>query len=89
MQDLQSLLAFHNPWWLTGKIPQELNLPFRRPVFESMGNYLKLDRVIILKGPRRTGKSTLLFQLLNALLQKGVEARRLLYFPFDDPALSP
>jgi hypothetical protein len=59
-----------------------------RPVFESIVNYLKLDRVIILKGPRRTGKSTLLFQLLDALLQRGIDSRRLLYFPFDDPDFS-
>lgn len=85
MQDLPSLLAFHNPWWLTGKIPPELNAPFRRPVFEAILNYLQLERVVILKGPRRTGKSTLLYQLLHELLQQGIEARRLFYFPFDDP----
>jgi hypothetical protein len=87
MQNLFSLLAFHNPWWLTGAVPAELNLPFRRPVFEMILSYLKLDRVVILKGPRRTGKSTLMFQFLNHLLQQGIEPRRLFYLPFDDPAI--
>jgi hypothetical protein len=85
LQDLQTLLAFHNPWWLTGRVPQELNLPFRRPAFANIFDYLKLDRVIILKGPRRTGKSTLIFQLLHELLQQGIDSHRLLYLPFDDP----
>lgn len=87
MQSLYSLLAFHNPWWLTGAVPPALNLPFRRPVFEMITNYLKLDRVIVLKGPRRTGKSTLMFQLLHYLLQQGIEPLRLFYLPFDDPAI--
>ena len=88
MLDIQSLFAFHNPWWLGGKVPEELNLPFHRPVFDNIFRYLELDRIIILKGPRRTGKSTLMFQIINKLLQNGIEANRIFYLPFDDPDLS-
>ena len=88
MQNLQSLLSFHNPWWLTSQVPRELNLPFQRPVFRTLLDYFKLDRVIILKGPRRTGKSTLMYQLIHYLLQAGIDPHRILYIPFDDPDLS-
>ncbi|RMD92211.1 MAG: hypothetical protein D6813_06260, partial [Calditrichaeota bacterium] len=88
MIELSFLLSFHNPWWLTAKVPEELNLPFRRPVFIKILEYLKLDRIIILKGPRRTGKSTLIFQLISELLNRGIEPNRILYLPFDDPDLT-
>lgn len=88
MPDLKLLLSFHNPWWLTYRVPHELNLPFRRPIFDTVYKYLSLDRIIILKGPRRTGKSTLMFQLIHELLQKGVAPQRILYLPFDDPDLT-
>jgi len=88
MPNLSSLISFHNPWWLTGQLPQVLNLPFRRPVFYSILEYLHLDRIIILKGPRRTGKSTLMFQMIHELLQKNVDPARILYIPFDDPELT-
>ncbi|RMH89548.1 MAG: ATP-binding protein [Calditrichaeota bacterium] len=84
---LPALLAFHNPWWVTGRVPESLALPFRRPVWERILRYLHLNRVIVIKGPRRTGKSTLLFQLMEHLLQSGVPAAHLLYLPFDDPEL--
>lgn len=38
----------------------------------------------VLRGPRRVGKTILLKQLIRALLGAGVEARRILYVPFDE-----
>lgn len=39
-------------------------------------------------GPRRIGKSTLLLQMVQHLLQNGVPPGKLLYYSFDDPALA-
>ena len=87
MLDLASLLSFHNPWWLTGAVPEALNPPFQRPVLARLLSYLEQDKLVLVKGPRRTGKTTLLFQMIAELLQRGVEPQRLLYLPLDDPDL--
>lgn len=81
-------LNFHNPWWITGSIPLALSPSFRRPIFAKLLKYLTLDRVIILKGPRRTGKSTIMYQLMSHLIASGqVTPERLCYLSFDDPQL--
>lgn len=81
-------LHFHNPWWITGTIPLALSPSFHRPVFTKLLEYLDLNRVIILKGPRRTGKSTLLYQLMTHLVKHNhASTKRMCYLSFDDPHL--
>ncbi|MBM3209504.1 ATP-binding protein [Candidatus Shapirobacteria bacterium] len=77
-------LYFHNPWWVTGKVSPNLALPFKRKAFKKLSENLNLDRVLILKGPRRTGKTTIIYQLIDCLLQRGIEPFNLLYLSFDD-----
>lgn len=38
-------------------------------------------------GPRRIGKTTLLLQIIQHFLEKGIPPERLIYYSFDDPAL--
>jgi predicted AAA+ superfamily ATPase len=73
-----------NPWW-TGKEP--LRPPrFRRWPFDRMMRMLRqgMAPATVLRGPRRVGKTILLRQAIQALLAEGVEARRILYVPFDE-----
>lgn len=41
----------------------------------------------MLKGPRRTGKTTIIYQMIDMLLKTGVKAKDILYLSFDDPLL--
>ena len=77
-------LYFHNPWWLTGEISPNLALPFRRKVFSKLWRNFNSDRIGILKGPRRTGKTTLIYQLIQEHLKNGVPPKNILYLSFDD-----
>lgn len=77
----------YNPWM--SKNSQPFLLPdFKRPIF---GHLLKdleqLPQMLSVTGPRRIGKSTLLLQLIQHLLETGVSPERLIYYSFDDPAL--
>jgi len=84
-QKLLQLLHFYNPWWLAGRAPESLALPYRRPVLERLESYLELDRAVIIKGPRRVGKSTLLYQMIGDLLDSGkAQPKDILYISFDD-----
>jgi len=61
---------------------------FQRPVLKKIKKYLeKLDRIIIIKGPRRTGKTTLLYQIVDFLLKSKREPFDILFLSFDDPSL--
>jgi len=69
-------------------MPQELLQDFEKPVLERIKNYCRtLDRIIVIKGPRRTGKSTLLYQTIDSLLKEKKDPFDILYLSFDDPSL--
>ena len=67
------LLHFYNPWWVDGAVPTELAPPYVRPLIEKFSDYSELKRVFVLKGPRRTGKSTLLYQWIREKLSEGLD----------------
>ncbi|MGB9613403.1 MAG: AAA family ATPase, partial [Candidatus Margulisiibacteriota bacterium] len=84
IEKLRESLNFYNPWWRTGRVPDELKLVYQRPILRKLISYLNLDRIVVLKGPRRTGKSTLLYQIIDSLILNGVSPQSILYLSFDD-----
>ncbi len=80
-------LHFYNPWWVTKKVPPSLSMPYRRHVFDAILSYLNIDRIVVLKGPRRTGKTTLMYQLIDSLIEEGVNPNHLIYISFDEAEL--
>lgn len=82
---LEKTLYFHNPWWREKKVPAEFLPLFQRPIIKQLNHYLEsLQRVIIIKGPRRTGKTTLLYQIAENLIIKGISPFNILFLSFDD-----
>lgn len=86
MEGIEDTLFFYNPWW-TKKIPGYLVKDYRREAYGRVKEHLKLDRIVIIKGPRRVGKTTLMYQLIDELL-KQVTAERILYVSFDGKKLA-
>lgn len=83
--ELMDILLFYNPWWIE-KMPVSLLKPYHRQAFIKCQKYLELERVLVIKGPRRVGKTTLVYQLVNALLNQK-PGQNILYLSFDDPRL--
>ena len=50
---------------------------------------LKLDKILCIVGPRRSGKTWLQFQLIHQLRQEGIPPENLVYFNFEDNRLYP
>lgn len=73
-----------NSWWFTGSVPAELLHAYKRHLYEGLRDSLTKRSIISLTGLRRTGKTTLLYQLIQHLLTSGVEKTNILYFSFDD-----
>lgn len=83
------LIYLQNPWFRdAAAIPQEHRWPHRK-LFETLKKDFDSSRQIIaVTGLRRVGKSTLLKQLVAHLLVSGTVAKRIVYFSFDQPAIT-
>jgi len=87
MDELE-ILNFYNNWWLTGKIQSELLKKYHRRAFSGLQielPYEDYSRIVSLVGPRQTGKTTLLYQLINLLLKKKIDPKRILFLSISDP----
>jgi hypothetical protein len=85
--EVLSILHGFNPWW-TGK---SMAVPdFRRLAYRICMKHLKdeaLRRAVILSGPRRVGKTTILEQTVQGLLADGCDPKQVLYLSLDHPIL--
>ncbi len=83
--DIQKLLILLNEWWKTGKVSEYRLKKYKRTAFEEIKELLNYRQIIIISGLRRVGKSTIMFQLIDYLLNhKKIDPRKIIYFSFDD-----
>jgi len=73
-----------NPWWKTGRVKDEWLKPFKRELYFEVSKYRDKRQIILIQGLRQTGKTTLMFQIIDYLITDGVEQRNILYFSFDE-----
>ncbi len=70
-----------NPWWRKRKIELEEGL-IERNIFNDLRGKIDSHRITGLIGLRRTGKTTVLYQLISRIMEEH-EPKRILYFSFD------
>jgi len=73
-----------NYWWERKEIEKEDKGIERREYIEKIEEPLKLERIVCLSGIRRSGKTTLLFQLIDNLIKEGTEPNYIVYIKVDD-----
>ncbi|MDH7577647.1 MAG: ATP-binding protein [Bacillota bacterium] len=86
---LKALYSF-NSWWITGNVPREATKPVRRFAYYEAHKVLHhptIRRYTVLSGARRVGKTIILYQLIEDLLEHEVPAKSILYISFDHPIL--
>ncbi len=85
--EILSVLHGFNPWW-AGKsysVPE-----FKRLAFEPCRDYLEneaLKRAILLSGPRRVGKTTILLQVADYFIRSGRAPKSIFYISLDHPMI--
>lgn len=85
--ELLVVLQGLNPWW-SGRAAS--TPPFQRLAFGACRRHLSLAglrRAVLLSGPRRVGKTTILLQLAADEIARGREPRSVLYLSLDHPLL--
>ena len=86
---LKVLTAF-NPWWKTGAVNPKMAQPYKRFAFhEAMKRLDQTDirRTVVLTGTRRVGKTTIQYQMIEALLNRGVSPQKIVFISMDHPML--
>lgn len=80
---LSDAIKTWNPWWISGVVSQELTGIDREmlpQLIESIGS--KMIKAVI--GPRRAGKTTLMYQVIKHLIEEGTDPEMILFLNFDD-----
>ncbi len=81
-------LAEWNEWWSTREVDKEL-VGRKREMSGRAEDFFSFKEIKTLTGLRRSGKSTLLYQLINHLLLiKKINPALILFVNFEDPILS-
>lgn len=89
-EEVLNILNTYNPWWKLGTIPEKYIKPIKRVAYyetEKMLEYEEVKRYILLSGARRVGKTTIMYQLIEKLLQRGVNSNNIIYMSLDNPIL--
>lgn len=77
-----------NPWWTGNEIPELKMKLIERSVFSQVMGEMKSKRGIMITGPRRSGKTVLLKQIIDKLLKQGISRKNIIFYSLDDPSLS-
>jgi hypothetical protein len=88
--DVMPILEDRNPWWREPAARLALRHPVRRDLQPGVVEHLarrEERRALLLLGPRQVGKTTLLLQTADDLLDQGWPAANLTYFDFADDRL--
>lgn len=81
--EIEKLVKF-NEWWTTKKVKPSLLKAHKRPLFFDTQKYIKDRQILLITGLRRVGKTTLIYQLIQDLLDKKIKAEKIVYFSFDE-----
>ena len=81
-------LRQYNPWWRNPSAIKEESKPQKRLAYYEALKIIKhktLRRFAVLSGARRVGKTTILYQKIDNLIDEGVNPKNILYVTFDNP----
>ena len=90
LKQIKSILAEQNPWWKSNVVPDHLALSTERPLAKHLWKYVlspSLKRYFIILGPRRVGKTTVMYQTVRYLLNNQIPPDKIQWVRLDHPLL--
>jgi len=79
-----NLFKYNRHWEKSYEYPYQKH----RTIFQELLKEITTRQIIEISGLRRTGKTTLLFQLINKLIEDGYDPFSLWYFTFDEESVA-
>ena len=73
-------LRYENPWWINKRIPEVFSKMARRLYFSLFYPFVienKIRRALVLMGPRRVGKTVMLFHSIQELLNENINPQKI------------
>jgi len=88
-EDIIGRIRTENPWWdKEHTIADEHRVMKRRPYFDLFYPLVEMQsprRAVVLMGPRRVGKTVIIYHTIQALIESGTPPRAICYFSVDHP----
>jgi len=81
-------LQYENPWWLTKEIPmiyKEMSKRLYFDLFYPFVTEFDIRRAVVLMGPRRVGKTVMMFHTIDQLINEKINPQRIFFIGIDNP----
>lgn len=81
-------LRYENPWWITKEIPNTYSSMSKRLYFDLFYPFVverSINRALALMGPRRVGKTVMLFHCIENILKEGTNPHKLFFIGIENP----
>lgn len=86
--EILSRLRFDNPWWDNHEVEKRYSNYPRRLYFKPFYELIKestINRAAVLMGPRRVGKTVMVYHAIKELLHEGIDPKNILYVSLETP----
>ena len=87
-EQVKQKIKFLNPHWERGQVAPDIEAKTPRKYFDfffPLVHESTVHRAVVLLGPRRVGKTVLLWHTVRELIKKQIDPKNILYLPLDDP----
>ena len=81
-------IRFENPWWVDGHIEEDFNQMPRRlyfDLFKPLVYERDIRRAVVLMGPRRVGKTVMLYHLVEDMIDNGINPKKIIFITIENP----
>ncbi len=87
-EKIKARLRYENPWWVNKQIPEVYSAMAKRLYFNLFYPFViekNVKRALVLMGPRRVGKTVMLFHSIQQLLTENVNPQKIFFIGIDNP----
>jgi uncharacterized protein len=81
-------LKYENPWWVSKQLPEAYRTMSKRLYFDLFYPFVKerkIRRALVLMGPRRVGKTVMLFHSIHQLIEENINPQQIFFIGIDNP----
>ena len=89
-EQIIKIMRQYNPWWKNPlSVKNESKTQKRLAYYEALNiiGQKTIRRFLLLSGARRVGKTTIMYQIIEKLINDGINPKNILYISFDNPMI--